>query len=803
MDALRQDLRFAGRALRKSPGFAITAMLTLALGIGGNSAIFSITDALILKPPPYAHADRLVVFWRENAQQGARYNEVAPADIKAVRERSSAFEVLAAWDYRGAVLTGSDEPERLQGLAIDANLFPMLGVSPALGRGFTPAEDQAGAAPVAMISHGLWQRRFAGDRGVLGRSIMLNGTPTTVIGVMPQDFHFAVNTDLWRPLALSDADWEATNGWLRTVGRLREGVSTATAARDLDGIAAALELERPGVTPGWRFSLFRINEGLAQGPLKPMVLILLGAVAFVLLIACADVANLLLARASGRARETAIRTALGASRGRLVRQLLTESLILSSGGAIIGIVFAWWALDVVRAAMPPMILEFAPRMATLSVDARVLAFTAAVALASALIFGLAPAWRASRPDLTDVLKEAERGSTAGPGRQRVRATLVGFQVAVALVLLAGAGITMRSFLAQQNANPGFRSNNLLAMWISPSVAAYPEREQLRVFQSTILERIGALPDVEAVALSNAYPLSGEDARWPFSVDGRPAEQEPLTTGIRTVTPGYLRVLGVTFDAGRDFVEADGPGGRPVAIASESFVRRFFPGEDPIGKRITLEGDSSREIIGVVGDVQDWKTASTSMAILYMPMAQLAQRTVAIVARTRSDPATSANAIRRAVSSVDANVPVYGVRTMREVVSDAVFNQRLSSSMMSIFSLIALLLAAIGVYGVMAFAVQQRTHELGIRMALGARAHNVTREVVVQGMRPVFLGVAFGIAGALGVARLLQRILFDGGGPAIVPLSGAAAVLVLVALLAIALPVWRATRVDPMIALRNE
>jgi putative ABC transport system permease protein len=803
MDALRQDLRFAGRALRKSPGFTITAMLALALGIGGNSAIFSIADALILKPPPFAHADRLVVFWRENAQQGARYNEVAPSDIRAVRERSKAFEALAAWDFRGAVLTGNDQPERLQGLAVDANLFPMLGVSPVVGRGFTEAEDRDGAAPVAIISHGLWERRFAGDQGVLGRSILLNGTPTTVIGVMPANFHFAVNTDVWRPLALSESDWQNTDGWLRTVGRLRPGVTPASASRELDAIATALERERPGAMPGWRFSLFRINEGLAQGPMKPMVLILLGAVGFVLLIACADVANLLLARASGRARDTAIRTALGASRGRLVRQLLTESLMLSVGGAIIGIVFAWWALDMVRAALPAMILEFAPRLATLSVDARVLVYTGAIALASALIFGLAPAWRGSRPDLTGVLKEAERGSTAGPRRQRLRATLVGFQVAVALVLLAGAGITMRSFLAQQNANPGFRSNNLLAMWVSPSQAAYPEPEQLRTFQGAITERIGALPDVEAVALSNAYPLSGEDARWPFSVDGRPAEEEQLTTAIRMVTPGYLRVLGVTFHSGRDFEAADGPDGRPVTIASESFVRRFFPGEDPIGKRITLEGDSSREIIGVVSDVQDWKTASTSMAMLYTPMSQLAQRTVAIVVRTRRDPATSADAIRRAVYSVDANVPVYGIRTMSDVVDDAVFNQRLASSMMAVFSVIALLLAVIGVYGVMAFAVSQRTHELGIRMALGARAHNVTRDVVTQGMRPVCLGVAFGIAGALGMARLLERILFDAGGPEIVPLGGAAVVLVLAALLAIALPVWRATRVDPMIALRNE
>ncbi|MGH7556035.1 MAG: ABC transporter permease, partial [Longimicrobiales bacterium] len=412
MDALRQDLRFAGRALRKSPGFTITAMLALALGIGGNSAIFSITDALILKPPPYAHADRLVVFWRENAQQGASYNEVAPADIRSVRERSNTFEALAAWDFRGAVLAGVDEAERLSGLAVEANLFPMLGVAPVLGRNFAPADDLEGALPVAIISHGLWQRRFAGDPGVLGRAVQLSGTPTTVIGVMPQDFHFAVATDVWRPLALSDSDWQSTDGWMRTVGRLRPGVSRARAARDLDAIAATLERERPDVSPGWRFSLHGINEGLTQGPMKPMVLVLLGAVAFVLLIACADVANLLLARASGRARETAIRTALGASRGRLVRQLLTESLLLSLGGAVVGIVIASWALDLVRTAVPESFLGFAPRMAALSVDARVLAYTAGLTLACAVLFGLAPAWRASHPDLTEALKEADRGSTA-------------------------------------------------------------------------------------------------------------------------------------------------------------------------------------------------------------------------------------------------------------------------------------------------------------------------------------------------------------------------------------------------------
>ncbi len=805
MDTLRQDLRIAARALRNSPGFALTAILAIALGIGANTAIFSIVDTLILRPPPFEDAKRLAVFWAENPQQGARYNEVSPADVRAVRERSRSFEAIAAYDFGGAVLTGTDEPERLSGLVVDAGLFPLLGTAPALGRGFTPADDRDGAPPVVVISHGLWQRRFGGDPAVLGRSILLSGTPTTVIGVMPPDFHFAMNSDVWRPLALPDSAWQSTDGWLRTTARLRPGVSIDAAATELDAIAAALERERPGSSPGWRFSLQSFNQGMSQGPIGFMMLLMLGAVAFVLLIACADVANLLLARASGRTRETAIRKALGASRARLIRQLLTESLLLSVAGAVVGILLALWSLYLVRTALPMNILEFSPRLAHLGVDARVLAFTATLAFASALLFGIAPALTASGPDLTATLKEGDRGATIGPRRHRLRATLVGFQVALALVLLAGAAVMMRTFLAQYSANAGFHSDNLLTMWVSPNQSAYPEREHLRGFQRAVTERIAALPNSEAVALTSAYPLSGEDSRWPLNIEGRaPAtDQEELITSIRIVTPGYLRILGIPFRKGRDFEAADHEDGRPVAIASESFARRYFPNDDAIGKRITLEGDSTREIVGVVADVHDWRTGSTSMAMLYMPIAQLTQRTVAIIVRTRRDPANTADAIRRAVYSVDNNVPVYGVRTMREVVDEAIFGQRFGASTMAVFSLIALVLAAMGVYGVIAHAVSQRTHELGIRMALGARAGDVTRQVIVRGMRPVLLGILFGIPGAIGLARLLGRLPFSPEVSPIPLLAGATLILTLTALLASALPALRATRVDPAIALRNK
>lgn len=814
MEHLKLDLRYAARTFRASPGFALTAIIAVALGIGANTTIFSIVDTMLFRLPPYDDADRLVVFWEENPVQGARYNEVAPLSISPIRERARGLEQVAVYDYRSVTLTGSGEPERLTGLVIDANLLPMIGIEPALGRNFTEAEDEFGAPSVALISHGLWQRRFGGDPDIIGRTIDLT-LPHTIVGVMPADFHFAVASDVWMPIGqmLAPSDWQSDSHMLRTLVKLRAGVSVERARVELNAVAASLEREHPRSRAGWRFSVHRINEGMFQGPIKPMMLLLLGAVGFVLLIACADVANLLLARGASRARELAIRTALGAGRARLVRQLLTESLLLALAGGVAGTLLAAWTLNLVRSAMPASILEFNPQMAGLGIDPRALSYTAAIAFATGMLFGFLPALRASRPDLAESLKEGDRASTAGRGQHRLRGALVGLQAALAVVLLTGGTILTRSFLAQQAANPGLRAENLLTMQVQPrDVATYDDRSapsdtiqaRLMRFHRAVLERMAELPEVEDVAITSAFPLSGEDWRMQFEIPGQPApDREPPLVSTRAITPGYLALIGVPLRGGRTFTEMDREGAPPVAIVSESFARTYFPGEDPIGRRIRPLGGEPREIIGVVTDVQDWRTASRSMATVYWPLPQFVMRTVFIVARTRGEPTAAVPALRRAVYSVDAAQPVFSIRAMREVLDVATFDQRLISSTMAVFALIALLLAAVGVYGVMAYAVSQRTHELGIRIALGARPATVIRQISVQGMRPVVIGLAFGVAGAYAVARMLSRILWAGGGLEATSLAVAALTLTLAALAAVALPAWRATRVDPIVALRIE
>jgi putative ABC transport system permease protein len=815
MDHLKRDLRFALRSLARRPGFTAIAIIAVALGIGANTTIFSIADRMLFRLPPYDDAERLVVVWEENPAQGARYNEVAPLSIGPIRDRVRGFEQLAVYAYRSVTVRGGGEPERLTGLVIDAKLLPMIGIEPALGRNFTEAEDIFGAPNVALISHRLWQRRFDGDPDIIGRTIELT-VSHTIIGVMPADFHFAVASDVWLPVGqmLAPTDWLSDSHILRTLAKLSAGVSVERARAELNAVAASLETEHPRSRAGWRFSVHRINDGMFQAPVKPMALLLLGAVGFVLLIVCADVANLLLARGAGRTRELAIRIALGVGRARLVRQLLTESLLLALAGGAAGTLLAVWALDLIRSAIPASILEFNPRVADLGIDPRVLGYTAAITVATGLLFGLLPSLRVSRPNLADSLKEGDRTSTAGGGEHRLRAVLVGLQAALAIVLVTGGAMLMRSFLAQQSANPGLRSENLLTMQVQPrDVATYDDRSapsdtieaRLMRFHRAVLERIAALPEVDEVALTSAFPLSGEDSwRMQFEVPGQPTPVgEPPLVSMNAITPGYFALIGVPLRAGRAFGGMDREGALPVAIVSESFARTYLPGEDPIGHRVRPLGGEPREIIGVVADVQDWRAASRSTEMVYWPLQQFVMRSVFIVVRTRGEPAAAVPAIRRAVYAVDAGQPVFSIRTMRDVLDVATFDQRMISASMAVFALVALLLAAVGVYGVMAYAVSQRTPELAIRIALGARPATVIRQISVQGMRPVVIGLAFGVVGAYVVARMLSRILWAGAGLEATSLAVAAIILTLAALAAVALPAWRATRVDPVVALRVE
>ncbi|HXV87070.1 MAG TPA: ABC transporter permease [Gemmatimonadales bacterium] len=805
MDALWQDLRYAFRALRKSPGFTLAAVVTLALGIGGNTAIYSLVNTLLLEPLPFEGGERLVMFWEENDREGRSYSEVAPAQVRALQQRATAFEDIAPYDLFGFTLTGSGEPEQLTGTVVAHNFFGLLGVTPLAGRLFTPEDDRQGAPPVAVLSHEFWRRRFAGDPSTVGRSLLLSGVPTTVVGVLPEGFRFEAPADVYHPLAQPESLWENRRARiLRVVGKLAPGTALARARAEVQAISRSLEAEYPETNAGWEISVVPAVEGLFQGPVRPTLIAFLGAVGFVLLIACADVANLLLARATGRRRELAVRAALGAGRRRLVKQLLSESLLLAGFGAAAGLLLAVWALSVLESVFPAAILRATPRLTRLEIDGSVLAFTGLVTIVTGLVFGLLPALRATRASLSEELAEEGR-STADRGRGRLRAALVGAQVALALVLCTGAGLMIRSFVNQVLANPGFRPDNVLTFWTALPQTRYPDGPSIAAFQLRALETLRALPGVEGVAGANVVPLSGEGARTDFTIlggDAGAAENLP-TTQYRLVSPDYFQVLGVPLVSGRVFDQRDRVGGAPVAAINQALADRYFPGRSPLGERIVLAGDSvAREVVGVVGNVADWRQSDRVGALLYLPFQQRRSARMGFLVRTAVAPAGLADAARRAVAELDPDQPIYDVQPLRELVNFSLFTQRLSAGMLGVLALVAVALAAVGVYGVMAYNVGQRTREIGLRMALGARAAEVLGLMLRHGMTPVLAGLLAGAAGALVLTRVLRRMLFEVSPTDPVTFGLTGGLLALVAAAAIYLPSRRAARVDPAEVLRQ-
>lgn len=806
MGGLLADLRFGFRTLVRAPGFTVVALAALALGIGVNSAGFSVIYTILFRPLDFAAADRLVVFWDNAPQAGREYNEVAPGNIVALREARS-FAGIGVWDFSGYTLTGAGQPEQLTGMVVDAELWPLLGVQPALGRNFLPSEDVPHAPAVALISHGLWQRRFGGDRNILGRSVILDGKPTTIVGVMPPDFFFAAPADVWTPLALGPAAWQVrTRHYLRVVGKLRPGVSLDDARAELATINTRLAHDHPDTNAGWQMSVQPIVEGLYQGPIRPTMMVLLAAVGFVLLIACANVANLLLARAGPRQREMAIRAALGAGRSRVLRQLLTESLLLALAGGAIALVLAAWALNGVSSLFPASILRYEPRLAELHIDGRVLGFTACLSVLTTLVFGALPAWRASRPGLAETLREREAGDVPRQGRLRLRGVLVVLEMALAIVLVTGAGLMVRSFLSQLRANPGYHPQGALVGLVRPARARYPGREALARFQERLLARVGRIPGVESVASIDALPLSGESPRAQLTFEGRPA---PEGTGrpeasVRVISPSYPGVMGIPLLRGRGFTAADRVGAVPVSLVSRSFARQFFPGQEAIGQRFSLNGDTiPREIVGIVDDVQDWRLGSPSRAFVYLPYAQEPDRTIALVLRTSGEPDRLAGSLRQAIFELDPELPVSGVQLLQGVVDEALLSQRVNAVLVGSLGAIALLLAVVGVYGVMAYTVTRRRYEIAVRMAMGARAREVVQLVIRQGMEPVLIGLFLGLAGALALAQLASGLLY--GVPPWDPVTFAVAAVAVVAsaLLATFIPARRAARLEPMIALRQQ
>ncbi len=799
------DLRYGCRMLIRSPGFTIAAVLTLALGIGANTAIFSLVNGVLLRPLPFPEPDRLI--WLQEHDPGAVIERPAVSYLNFLdwRDQNSVFTHVAVVDDVGFNV-GGESPERVEGMRASADLFTLLRVEPALGRAFTAEEDRPGGEKVVVLAHGLWKRLFGADRGVLGRTIRLNDEPHTVVGVLPPDFTLLPGIDVWVPLAVDPVLTERGHHWLSAVARLKPGVSPADAQADMTAIARRLEQDYPQSNANHGVLVMPLQGALVED-IAPPLFVLMGAVGFVLLIASANVANLLLARSAARQREIAIRASLGAGRGRIVRQLLTESLLLSLLGGGAGLLLGTWLRDTLASLIPADVsLAEMVRM-----DGRVLAFTVGTTLLTGILFGMAPAFQASRGAVSEALKEGGWSATAGPARHRLRSALVVSEVALASILLVGAGLMIRSFHRLRGVDPGLDPENVLTLRVSLPEAKYRERAQVAGFFDATLKRVAALPGAAAAGAILRLPLTGRGGwDWGFTVEGRPSAPPGQNHGLsnfQVVTPDYFRAMGVRILKGRVFGERDRDGAPGVVLVNETLARAFWPTEDPVGKRLRLGGEDPNvpwlTIVGVVNDVRYRGLDAAIRQDLYLPSAQAPQREMSMVVRTASEPMGLAAAVRAAVLSVDADLPIYRVRGMREVVDASLGQQRFPLQILAAFALLALVLAAVGIYGVMSYAVTQRTHEIGVRMALGAGRAEVLRMVVGQGLRLAIMGVAVGLAGSLALTRLLSSLLFGVSATDPATFVGVPVLLAAVAALACYIPARRATRVDPMVALRCE
>jgi len=795
VSALRQDLRYAVRSFLKNPGFTAVAVITLALGIGANTAIFSVVDTLLLRPLPLKDPGRLVLV--RDTQPGVDSAPASYPEYLDWKERSKTFEALGAFFNTTFSLTGQGEPEQLPALRMSAGLLPMLGLAPARGRGFRPEEEKAGGERVALISHALWQRRFGASPAVLGTPITLAGEPYTVVGVLPPGLTFGVHPDVCIPLRLDAQRAPRGLHFMTVLGRLRSGPDLAQARAEVESMAARLRTE--GVTRHG-IVLTPLQEQLV-GDTRPALLVLFGAVGLVLLIACANVANLLLARAASRQKEIAIRLAVGASRARLIRQLLTESLVLSVLGGGLGLLLAWWGVDLLVSAGARL-----PRIEEIRIDGTVLAFTAGVSLLTGLLFGLAPALQASSADFHESLKEGGRQTGLGSGRQRLRGLLVVSEVALSLVLLIGAGLLIRSFVRVLDNDMGFDPSRVLALDLSLPLSSYGKPERQAAFFKELLERVGRLPGVQGAAVVSHLPLGGSNTNSGLLIEGRawPQDELPLADN-RLVSSDYFRVLRIPLLRGRTFIPRDVEGSLHVAVINESLARRFFPNADPIGKRIDMQWKTNgwQVIVGVVGDIKHDGLDLPSAPAVYVPYLQTPDSGMTLVVRATGDPLGLVGAVRAQVYGVDRNQPVSRARTMDELVAESVGPRRFSMSLLSGFAALALFLAAVGIYGVMSTSVAQRTHEIGVRMALGARRSDVVKLVIRQGLPPVLLGTCIGLIAAMVFSRVLESLLYGVSARDPATFAGVSLLLVCVALAACFLPARRAARVDPMIAIRCE
>ena len=801
MTTLIQDLRYALRMLLKNPGFAAVAVIALALGIGANTAIFSVVNTILLRSLPYDDPDRLMVVKENKLPQFPEFS-VSPGNFLDWQKQNASFEKLAA--VQGSsynLVTGDAEPERLDGARVSAGLFEMLGVKPVQGRTFLEEEDQPGHQNVVVLSSNLWKRRFGSDPNIIGQSITMSAASYTIIGIMPPSFQFPDrDIDLWTPIAFTAAQAQQHGShYVAVIGRLKPGVTTEQARTEMSGIAARLAEQYPNSNAGWSTIVVPMQQFEVRD-IKPALLVLLGAVALVLLIACANVANLLLARSTARQKEIAIRTALGASRSRVVRQLLTESVLLAVVGGGAGLLLAAWGTRSLLALAP----EDLPRVKDVALDGRVLGFTLLVTLITGIVFGLVPALQASRPNLNETLKEGGRGTTGG--HHRIRSSLVITEVALALVLLVGAGLLIRSFIRLQQVNPGFNTKNAMSANVALPGRKYPNSDQYLSFFTQLMEKIAALPGVVAVGATQSLPIQG-DYLVGFNIQGRPPDPpgEDKSTNYYAVTPDYFKAMGIPLLRGRLFTEQDSKNAPRVAVINETMARTYFSDEDPIGKGINLSQgrEGFREIVGIVGDVKQYGLAQPTTLQTYEPYLQMPFSAVTLIVRTEGNPAALSGSIRSEVLALDKEQPVSRIRTLDQIISGSVQQQRFTMLLLGVFAAVALILAAVGLYGVMSYAVTQRTHEIGIRMALGANTGNVLRLVVGHGMLLALIGVVIGLGGAFAFTRLMSKLLFAVSTTDPVTFVGISVLLTGVALVACLVPARRATKVDPMVALRHE
>jgi len=801
METLLRDIRYGVRSLLKRPAFTAVALIALALGIGANTAIFSLVNGVLLRPLPFAEPDRLVWMWG-NIRNGGNRASVSPLDFLDYRKQNTTFEHFAA-SLSVPVpvnLTGTGEPERLTGAAVTGDYFQTLGIQPALGRTFLLENETTGRDQVAVISYGLWQKRFAADPSIVNRTVTLDGKTFEVIGVMPRDFNFPRATDIWVPMSfdVEPGMKQRKAHFLRPIGRLKAGVTMAQAQADTDAIARRLEEQYPDTDKGWNLRLVSLRDQLV-GNTKPTLFILFGAVGFVLLIACANVANLLLVRAATRQREIALRTALGAGRVRILRQMITESVVLSLVGGGLGVVLAIWGVDLLVLLSGDNL----PPTAQVKIDGTVLGFTILISLVTGVLFGLAPALRTMKMNLSEALKEGGRGGSEAPQRNRTRSVLVVAESAIAVILLVGAGLLIRSLLQLQNTNPGFDAKNVLTMRVDLPRQKYATPEKSSEFFAQLQDRIASIPGVETIGMISELPMTGQPNDMPYYVEGRPpvGPNDGFDDDFRRINKDYFKAMKIPFLRGRNFTDQEVRDGAKVLIVSDLLVQQVFPNENPLGKRLVMAmGGQPFEIVGVVGDVRHRALEVDPAPMMYMPHYDSGTN---LVIRTNGNPTSFVGAVRNEIRQMDPDQPVAAVRPMEQWLETSVAAPRYRTTLIALFAVLALVLAATGIYGVMAYSVTQRTHEIGIRMALGARQTDVLKLVVRQGMLLVVIGVALGLLGAFALTRVMNSLLY--GVTAKDPLTFVvvAAVLAIVALVACFIPARRATKVDPLVALRYE